>query len=310
MDLRSPFRDSDESGLTHSLHERKRNGIKEISRTGQIGSVGARRRSIGPFGASLGARGRRPGSRLPTRPLGTGRAQGGDPRRRGGLSGVGLRARRRPARARGARRDRHPSGVRRGGRCRRRPRRGSHRPGSDPCARARRLRALRPRADLERRRRARGAAGPAGPAARRGEGLRAVRRARRGGGGDEGRAARRSRAEQERAPRRASRARARGPAAVVSGLQEPPRGAHAVALRRGEGRSAPRLRAPVPARQARPQSRGRRGGHAVPSLLRAGRSRGLRRLDRCGEAARQAPLEAGRGRPQPRSTSGSARPGR
>lgn len=28
--------------------------IKEISRTGQIGSVGARRRSIGPFGASLG----------------------------------------------------------------------------------------------------------------------------------------------------------------------------------------------------------------------------------------------------------------
>ena len=164
----------------------------------------------------------------------------------------------------------------------------------DPCARARRPRALRPRADLEQRRRARGAARPAGPrlAAEKGfapsdaldEVAEATKGALRGG---------RALSKNELHDELRERVRA-APAAVVSGLQEPPRGAHAVALWRGEGRSAGRLRAPVPARQAGPKPRGRRGREAVPSLLRAGRSRGLRRLDRCREAARQTPLEAGR----------------
>ena len=58
-------------------------------------------------------------------------------------------------------------------------------------------------------------------------------------------------------------------------------------------------RAPLPARQARPQPGGRRGGQALPALLRAGHARrtsptwaGRR------EAARRAPLGAGRGRPR------------
>ena len=113
---------------------------------------------------------------------------------------------------------------------------------------------------------------------------------------DEGCPQGRPRAEQGRAARRATRAGRRRSAAVVRGLQEPPRRADAVALREREGRRAAGLRAPVRPRQAGSRAGGGRGGSPVPALLRSGDERRLRRLGRPRQGTRRAALGAGRER--------------
>ena len=141
------------------------------------------------------------------------------------------------------------------------------------------------------------------------KGFRPTRGARRGGRCHAGRAFRRPHARQERAARGAERARRRRPDAVVQGLQEPPRGTDAVALRDGEGGRAARLRAPLQDGQAGACAGRERSRAPLPRLLRSGRARRLRRVGRAREAPCAAACGTRRRTSSPRCGSGRARDG-